>query len=221
MGYADFSSELENPMLYPLLILIGIIAGFLAAKKLGVKPVGVTDGAWLAAVPGMIIGMKFPVLLSYGFTPDMIFSGKSFFGGILGAFLTVNLYKFLTKQAQSSFGDRFAPSLAIAAAFGKIGCYLNGCCAGRDGFPAQLVESGFHFAMFLILYHLYGKERFKGMLFPLYMLSYMIMRFLIEFVRIEPKIAWDMTVYQIMALAFAPLFIFILLKRKKENAKQL
>lgn len=119
----------------------------MGSKKMAVpKPPQHTD-IMIAAIIGLLIGAKIPIWLSYGFSGYLIY-GKSFLGGLLGAFLAINIYKLITRQSGNSFGDRLVIPLAVAVGFGKIGCWLNGCCAGKElnlwgmeKYPVQLLES--------------------------------------------------------------------------------
>lgn len=201
---------------YTLFEVFGIIvAGFVSwqLKMPKIKSSHKMD-VYICGVLGMLIGMKVPVLLSYGLSTDFILNGKSYMGGVLGAFLGINLYKIFTHQNHLSFGGRFVIPLAIAVGFGKIGCYFNGCCGGHFFIPVQLLESGFQFLMAGLLYLFYKKTNRIDMLFPIYLLSYLIMRFLLEFIRIEPRIIGPFTIYHLLALIFIPVLIIILWRRR-------
>ncbi|MBR6412607.1 MAG: prolipoprotein diacylglyceryl transferase [Alphaproteobacteria bacterium] len=201
---------------YTFFELIGIIvAGFvvwqLKMPKIENKH---KQDIYICGIIGMLLGMKLPVLISYGLSSDFILHGKSYMGGVLGAFFGINLYKLLTHQTQSSFGGRFVIPLTIAVGFGKIGCYFNGCCSGHFIIPIQLLESGFQFLMAGILYLFYKKTNRIDLLFPIYLLSYLIMRFIIEFIRIEPRLIGPFTIYHVLALIFIPVLIIILWRRR-------
>ncbi len=201
---------------YTFFELLGIIvAGFVAwqLKMPKIKSTHKQD-VYISGVLGMLIGMKLPVLLSYGFSSDFIFNGKSYMGGVLGAFLGINLYKLLIHQTQSSFGGRFVIPLAIAVGFGKIGCYFNGCCGGHFIIPIQLVESAFQFLMAGLLYLFYKKSNRIDLLFPIYLLSYLMMRFIVEFIRTEPRLIGAFTIYHLLALIFIPVLVVILWRRR-------
>lgn len=203
-------------MLYALFSLIGIGTGFLVSQKLALpRPERQTALAtYIVATLGVVAGAKLPVWISYGFDPSLILSGKSFMGGILGAFVALNLYKYFSGRTGDSFGGRFTIPLAVAAGFGKIGCWFNGCCAGDFFIPVQLVESGFHFAMAGALYLFYRRSNRLDLLFPLYLLAYLVMRFGIEFVRHEPRLWAGLTIYQGMALVFFPILATLLYRRR-------
>ena len=197
---------------YAVCSLVGILCGLWIAGKLKMPlpPKGHRAGLYVFAVAGLILGAKIPVWLSYGIT---VLQGKSVLGGMLGAFLAINLYKWFAKQQGHSFGGRFVIPLAVAVGFGKIGCYLAGCCGGTLAVPVQLVESGFSFACAGFLYWLYRRTQRVDLLFPVYLLLYLSMRFIIEFWRLEPRVLGGLTVYQWLALAFLPLFFLILWRR--------
>lgn len=203
--------------LYVFFSLIGILAAFLVSRALDI-PKPNKQKCWdiyIAAAIGIIVGSKLPVWISYGFSTDLILSGKSVLGGILGAFVALNIYKYLSHQQGEALGGRFAIPLAVAVGFGKIGCWFHGCCGGDFILPPQLVESGFQFTLAGALYIFYQRTKRIDLLFPLYLLAYLIMRFAIEFVRTEPKVLWDMTIYQYLALLFVPIIMALLYERRK------
>jgi phosphatidylglycerol:prolipoprotein diacylglycerol transferase len=57
--------------------------------------------------------------------------GLVFYGGVAGAALVG--YRFARREGWSfaSFGDLFAPALALGHAFGRFGCFAAGCCFGK------------------------------------------------------------------------------------------
>lgn len=126
----------------------------------------------------------------------------TFYGGLLGGagwyllgyalFLKKNDPSLLKKTAQ------IAPAcITLAHGFGRIGCFLNGCCYGvrTDAFygvrfpgmdysvvPTNLFEAIYLFLLAgLFLYLAFGKESDLSM--PLYLILYPLWRFFIEFAR--------------------------------------
>ncbi len=104
--------------------------------------------------------------------------------------------------------DLFAPVLPLAHAIGRIGCFFNGCCYGREtdlpfGFifpgdhnpriPTQLIESTMLFCLSIFLFYFSPKRRRDGEIFILYLLSYSVIRFLIEFLRGDQTLLWVLT----------------------------
>ena len=203
--------------LYTFFTILGIAAGGAVAWQLRLpkRERRMSLGFFLSAVAGIVIGAKLPLLLTHGVRPEILYTGKSFLGGLVGAFIAINAYKLATRQMASSFGGRFVIPLAVAAGFGKIGCYFNGCCGGhiRD-IPVQFVESAFQFCAAVTLYLFYRKTCRLDVLFPLYLVAYLTMRFAVEFVRDEPRAALGLTLYQWIALAVIPFGLGILYHRR-------
>lgn len=104
------------------------------------------------------------------------------------------------------FLDEYAITIPLAHAFGRIGCFCGGCCygilyqgfgrviyknpitsvpAGTGIFPVQLAEAFLLFILFWVLLFIYlnRKNLKKIPLFPVYILSYSIIRFFMEFLR--------------------------------------
>jgi phosphatidylglycerol---prolipoprotein diacylglyceryl transferase len=138
-------------------------------------------------------------------------SGGTFYGGVVGAILTIVLYAHFQKMPLLSVMDTFAAALPLGHAIGRLGCFAAGCCYGKptavpwgvtftnptaaqiagtplgvDLHPTQLYESGAEFLNFLILVWLGGRQRFKGQLLGTYFLLYGAERGTIEFFRGDP-----------------------------------
>lgn len=206
--------------LYVLFTIIGIIAGAIVAKLQKIKrpAKSVQFDMYLAGGLGLVIGVKLPVFILYGLSQETILTGKSVMGGLLGTFIGIHFYKFLSKKQGEALGGAFAIPFAVALGFGKIGCYFNGCCGGDFFIPIQLIESFSQFIVAILLYIFYKKTERTDLLFPLYMLSYLILRFLAEFIRTPEKLFYGLTLYQWLALIFLPVVCYIILKRIRKNA---
>jgi phosphatidylglycerol:prolipoprotein diacylglycerol transferase len=102
--------------------------------------------------------------------------------------------------------DALAPSVALGTMFGRVGCFLNGCCYGRptklpwgvvyppDSFPglefgdtpihpAQLYFAIGGLLLFLILWGLRRHVRTPGVLFWVFVILFGAMRFFLDFTR--------------------------------------
>ena len=85
-------------------------------------------------------------------------------------------------------------------------------------YPTQLFEMVFLLIAFAILH--YAKKRVKtpGILFKLFLISYFIFRFLIEFIRVNPTIYAGLSIYQILSvLAAIYVGIGLYLRHHKAN----
>jgi phosphatidylglycerol:prolipoprotein diacylglycerol transferase len=145
------------------------------------------------------------------FSLDFLRSGGVFYGGLLGAVLAGY---FLMKRYRLPWwktADACAPGIAIGNFFGRQGCFAAGCCWGKPTslpwgvkfsvlgheitgvpidvplHPTQLYESFAMLIVFVFLLWLHKRKRFSGQVILLYALLYSIIRFLIEFVRDDPR----------------------------------
>lgn len=58
--------------------------------------------------------------------------GYVYFGGALLAFVTGFIYLKINKQHWQSYADAIAIPAAFATGVGRLGCFLSGCCFGRQ-----------------------------------------------------------------------------------------
>lgn len=133
-----------------------------------------------------------------------VFGGSVFYGGLLGGMAAGFLYARCGKKKLdlAAYTDMIAPAVPLFHMFGRIGCFLGGCCYGVESdfgivfehslveaangvrrFPVQLVEAGFNLLLFVVLAWLLKKGLCKGKLFLLYLLAYSAGRFVLEFWR--------------------------------------
>ncbi|MBK9384833.1 MAG: prolipoprotein diacylglyceryl transferase [Planctomycetes bacterium] len=178
-----------------------------------------------AACAGAILGaylLQLPAdLLGWAWQPEgqrgdaLPLGGRTVLGGLLGGWLAVEL----AKQGlgwRKPTGDGFALPLAIALAFGRVGCAFAGCCAGevcepawwalRDAeglprIPVQLVEALFHAGFALLFWALRASALLADRRLALYLALYAALRFALEFARENPPISLGLSYYQFLALA--------------------
>ncbi len=133
----------------------------------------------------------------------VIFGGTVFYGGLLGGIFAGLITIKLKKLDLETYADVAASAAPLFHFFGRIGCFLSGCCYGIESrfgfaaqnnpyvpeingvtrFPVQLLEAGLNLVLFVLFYSLLKKEKFKGRLFILYLMSYSVIRFCLEFLR--------------------------------------
>jgi phosphatidylglycerol:prolipoprotein diacylglycerol transferase len=137
--------------------------------------------------------------------------GLVFYGGFICAITVVLIYCRRKKLPVLNILDIFGPAMAIGHAFGRIGCFLNGCCYGKpsdiscavrfpDGsapaaafpgqsvHPVQLYEAIFNILLAAVLVFLLRKAKLKpGMIAAIYLIAYGIARFLFELLRGDHK----------------------------------
>lgn len=217
--------------LYTLFSAVGLVSGLVTLKALNYpkKQHGLEIKHIMPVIViGAIIGSKIPVALSYGPRPEILLFGKSLFGALIGSFFAMRIFK-LFKGIKGYFGDRFVIPICISAGIGKIGCFFYGCCGGTEtnfafamintfgekAHPVQLYEAAFQFLAAGLFYYFHRKNKYQSTHFIMYIVIYMIFRFIVEYIRIEPKALWGLSVYQGMSILFLPFFGYILYRRLK------
>ena len=198
---------------YGLMITIGVLAAYFVAEaraeKYGVKKDSVYSLVIWCAVGG-ILGAKLLYLITK--IPDIIKNpsilldvknGFVVYGGIIGGIFCGYLYTRRTKQDFLTVFDLTMPSVALGQAFGRIGCFLAGCCYGRETsskfhiifhnsdfapnnvalIPTQLISSGLDFLNFIVLIFFARKSKAKGQVAALYLMFYSAGRFVLEMYR--------------------------------------
>lgn len=145
---------------------------------------------------------------------EVVQSGRSITGGLLGGLLGAELAKPLLRYRELP-NDWFAAKLPLSIAIGRVGCVVAGCCRGAPGehlvtavysdgvprFPAQLAELAFQLAAFGACYALHRGRRLRGRVFATYLAGYGVFRFFLEGVRDTPKTVSGLSVYQVLSLA--------------------
>ena len=92
---------------------------------------------------------------------------------------------------------------------------------GDDRFrhPTQLYEFAFHGLAALLLAWLQARQLCRGQLIKLYIIAYLVYRFATEFIRPEPRLWLDLTMYQWSALVFIPVFIVLWIADRKQISR--
>ncbi|MBO7638280.1 MAG: prolipoprotein diacylglyceryl transferase [Treponema sp.] len=207
----------EIPM-YSICIMTGmLVAGgviALLSKKFSVK----RDDAlysYIYAILVMVAGAKILyILVNIPNLPEMIeevgFTGLMqggfvVYGGILGAFLGVAIYGWQFKLDSKPLYSVLIVGLPLAQAFGRIGCFMAGCCYGRETtsachivfthshfapnnvwlYPTQIMSAAGNFINFLLLVFVIDKlfKNRRGIVTSFFLIFYSVGRFVIEIFR--------------------------------------
>lgn len=170
--------------------LFGVIGGIIGAKLLFI----------IVDLPNLIANPQTALL-------RLLAGGAVFYGGLLGGLLGGFAYTRIYHLNTIQFFDIAVPCLALAQAFGRIGCFFNGCCYGipYEGFgaihypagayppaeiglfPSQLTESAFLFLLTALLIGILSKSRKPGLTTGFYLIFYGMFRFINEFFRSDPR----------------------------------
>lgn len=219
---------------YGLMIGIGVMVALLMgdyrAKKKGLNG----DLIYGLTVTTVILGFLAARILfiitewsDFVKNPMAFITGSGFvvYGGIIGGILTIFGYCKWKKMDFLAYLDLMIPSVAIAQGFGRIGCFLAGCCYGKETdsilgvtfthshyapnhvklLPSQLFMSAGDFVLGAVLLWYASKNPTKGKISMLYLMLYSIGRFLVEFTRNDNRGA----VGAFSTSQFIGIFVFI------------
>ncbi|HEX3600338.1 MAG TPA: prolipoprotein diacylglyceryl transferase [Lacipirellulaceae bacterium] len=217
--------------IYALIMLAAIATGILATRLSPQQlPLSRRENLWIAfgAFCGAMLGAKLPFVLSDwdGFLSGWAWfsNGKTILCGLVGGYFGVELAKW-ELGVRTKTGDFFAVPVALAVGIGRLGCFHAGCCYGTPTnvpwgvvfpnvdelprHPTQLYESAFHLSMAAVLFVLQRRGLFRGQLFKLYILSYLVYRFFTEMIRPGARLAGGLTGYQWVSLVLFGLFAWL------------
>lgn len=242
---------------YWLCALLGIIVcslvGVLRRKNFSdLEQVDLTNTAALACV-GMVIGGRVLFLITVlpaiirnikllmsdlELAFQLLSSGLVAYGGLLGALCAIWLYARRYKLDMKSLFDFFAPLFPLFHAFGRVGCFLTGCCYGVESqalgiafhsseiapngvslFPVQLLASALNLALFFIVLGFEKKHHRQGKAMGFYLVIYAAGRFMIEFLRGDSARGFiiGLSTSQWISVIVLAVMACIIIKKKKEK----
>ena len=227
-----FSYKLLNIGTYGLMLGLAFYMAFLITErelKLRGKNPEFAYKLLLVLIPSAVVGAKiFHIFENLGeFRRDplnMIFSGAglSVYGGFILAFLMCMILIKKNNENILEIFDITAPAMALGYGVGRLGCHVSGDgCYGLatssffgtaypNGiiptsiavYPTPLFESFFSFMIFIFLMKLRKREMPAGKLFFIYCILNGASRFMVEFIRLNPKVLLGLTHAQITAILF-------------------
>ncbi len=198
-----------------LAMALAIILCCVRAKKRGLAVDPLINVALFAIVLGIVGAKLLFILVTYsweeiidglrsnGFSFIMN-SGLVFYGGLIGGVAGAFIAAAIFKIKLADYCDAIVPTLPLAHAIGRLGCFFSGCCYGAvtDAWygvcfpnsvsgldptlrviPTQLIESGANLLVFIFLLWFTRRQRRGYTALFVYMMIYAAERFLIEFLR--------------------------------------
>ena len=199
-------------IILPSYMVMALIGGFFAVcfifSRIDKYEILFTDfiKMFLLCMIGGVVGSKvlfaitqIPWLIKHFSIENMILlipqSGFVFYGGLFGVIFTL---MFLTRNDADMRKKVFeisVPAMPLFHAFGRIGCFLAGCCYGKKlstpivigtiefaRIPVQIIESMAEFILFIVLFILSKKNRDIDLL-RIYLVIYAVISFADEFLR--------------------------------------
>ncbi len=233
---------------YSILFLIGIGAAFLLfniyMNKRGIDKklkYAYFIVAVVAILGGIISAMVFQMIFDALKGEKIRWFAMTFYGGLIGGaviFILLNQFVLRKKYLDANLTDLLivAPAaITVAHGFGRIGCFCAGCCYGIETdsifgvkfpllanprYPTQLFEAAFLFILTGVLFYLALKQQ-SLLTMPIYLLSYGMFRFLIEFIRGDDRGAYFLSLSpsQWLSILFviSAIILFIILDKRKKH----
>ena len=159
------------------------------------EPAYVITGGYFV---GILIGLAMGVYkgnIYCGFSNGVGFVA---YGGIFGTLLCTVRHSKRYKLDMGLMLDSISCAVAVAHGIARLGCLTAGCCYGIEYhgalavhyvsndmycFPVQLAETVLNILLGITLICLFFKYKFKGRLVYVYLITYSIYRFVLEFFR--------------------------------------
>jgi phosphatidylglycerol:prolipoprotein diacylglycerol transferase len=243
---------------YGAMLLLGFLAGLWWARRegrrRGIAPGAIVDLYLWMLIGGLRFARVFFILLNFEFyrsqplaslffgSGHFAIQGLSYHGGLFGAILGSLIYVRRARLSWLILADIMAPAAALGYGFGRIGCFLNGCCYGAPttlpwgvGFPesglelrhpTQIYAALGSWVIFGLLLWLRNRLPGKGQLAFSYLALYSVLRFGVEFFRrgYTAQTAWGSALTQaqlasiIMFIIALDLVLFLRPKSKTRKA---
>lgn len=244
--------------LYGVFAAVGLIASIIYIKIAERRKKGLEADIELAAVYsliGMIAGAKllyliiaFPALLQDIEAAELTFyelilkymqGGFVFYGGLAGGVLAVYIYARAVRVSFDDLCSVLVPVIPLFHTFGRIGCFMSGCCYGIESglfgiaftdslyapngvklVPVQLMESFAELVLFIVLLVMIKKGAAGITLLFTWTLSYAAVRFALEFLRGDEERGFigPLSTAQVMSVVLVLIVIAVIFVRKRRAA---
>ena len=202
---------------YGLMIALGFLFALIYAtwqcKKSGLNDDYLFNLAMFVLIFGWMGGKLLFIIVEFKEffkSPLAVLGSEGFvvYGGIISGLITILVYCRMKKIDTFRYIDVIVAGVAINQGFGRIGCFLAGCCYGRpttsrigvvfpEGcmapagvklIPTQLISAAADFLMFIILFAILNSKKYKkGVPVGVYLTGYAIGRSIIECFRSDAR----------------------------------
>lgn len=224
----------KNNGLDEIEMLFMSLFAFAAVAVGGALLYGITQFESLVQFLKNLFTLHFSSLSDFWDQARTVFGGSVFYGGLIGAILTIHLYC-RKKKLGSRYLDIAAICFPLFHFFGRLGCFLGGCCYGIESsfgvvyhyspapgangvsrFPVQLLEAVFNLGLSLLLYSLFRRKKLQGSLIHVYFYAYPVFRFADEFLRADAYrgFLWGLSTSQWISLVLVVANTAVLLWKK-------
>lgn len=213
--------------------IVAAILLYREAKKKGFNPVFALEASLASVIAGIIGTRVLYIALNwdlYSSQPVSFiitdFAGLTFYGGFFFGWIALFLWSVWRKVNFLYIADIFAPYLILGYAFGRIGCFMNGCCFGRISdlpwslpasaadpllrHPVQLYAAFGALAIFFILKFMQHRKPFAGFILIALFTLYGVLRFSTEFFRFENPVWFSLTLAQLFSLGLVMVSLLLI-----------
>ncbi|MFH2137023.1 MAG: prolipoprotein diacylglyceryl transferase [Candidatus Omnitrophota bacterium] len=230
---------------YGCMVALGILVAtyccqYHAARR-GLSEEKIVDLIFWVIIAGLIGGRLLYVLLNFGdYSGDLgeVFKlykgGLVFHGGFIAGLIAAILFIKTNKMPFWKTLDLIVLYVPIGHAFGRIGCFLNGCCYGRETslglgivfpgsdmcvHPTQLYSAVLLLILFVVLFFVERRKKYNGQIVFFYFILYGIMRFFMEFLRVDNfPVLGVLSIAQVISIGLLIAGIFFHLRFRKTAA---
>ena len=162
---------------------------YLNRKKLNAKWWEILIVTIIHVIFGVFM-VKLFAIVEVGFDTSKA-GNMSLYGGIFFMPIFYLVYKLIKRLPFKVIFDIFTVSLIATLFFARINCLHAGCCIGKviNGsyrYPTREIELIFYVILLMFITPWIYKGKSDGRAYPVYMISYGIFRFVIEFFRESP-----------------------------------
>ncbi|HCX61417.1 prolipoprotein diacylglyceryl transferase [Aminipila sp.] len=219
-------------------IAIGTIFAINEAKKRDISSEIITDLVLITIISGIVGARLFYILFYnpsiYFNNPVEIFKiyegGLSIHGGIFTAIVAGYIYTVKKKKSFLKLADIIVTALPLAQGIGRVGCDVFGKTmsdimpwginyGGQILHPAQVYEFILDYILFIFLWRRSYHKKFDGELFAIYLISFPIIRGIVEFFRINPIIWGPFSISHLLSLILVIIGIVVYKILSKNSAE--
>jgi phosphatidylglycerol:prolipoprotein diacylglycerol transferase len=198
---------------YGAFVALAFFASFsllcLEARRRNFYPDKIPDMALYMLILGVAGARFLHVLANVGYyknnLPEVFLiwrGGLAVYGGLFFGIITGSVFAAKKGMPFRKTADLIVPYVALGQSIGRIGCFLNGCCFGRPPYPTQLYASLILLGIFVALKAIENRRPPGGAIFGLYLLSYGLQRFCVDFLRDDiGRYALNLTISQFISVA--------------------
>ena len=181
----------------------------------------------LCSVVHTVIGVLLVKL--FAFLESGVRGGMSLYGAVFFLPIVYFVFAKLTKRRVSDVFDIFTVNTVVTLLCARINCILANCCIGAvipgtSGlrWPTREAEIVFYIVLYIVLRSKVKNARYRGKIYPIYMMSYGVFRFIIEWLR-ESHIVFGVVhishIWSLVAITAGACIYYTLLRKDKGAAK--